>query len=85
MFCLSKKKTAPDKAKISIDNCPVEMEIDTGAVWSVVLKPCSRRLGEQAHEVFIISVMGVPHSGSDGISDDLVHRCEVDSNVAYDD
>ena len=33
---LSNKKAAPYKVKLSVDNCPIEMEIDTGAALSLV-------------------------------------------------
>ena len=36
LFNLSNKKSAPYKVKLSVDNCPIEMEIDTGVVLSLV-------------------------------------------------
>ena len=35
-FHLSNKKATPYKVKFSVDNCPIEMKIDTGAVLSLV-------------------------------------------------
>ena len=36
LFHLNNKKAAPYKVKLSVDSCPIEMEIDAGAALSLV-------------------------------------------------